>query len=215
MFRKAFFCNVEIGIYFEEENHEKLSNHCALKRRLVVSLQNTWLVGLAESLKQNSKLKSLSGGTVSRASVHLALLWQLSFGKACCKLQVAAGKRGTKTRPDFSPSPHSPEPAMLTYLPQLQEKAATAFLEELKLLRFLSTSSILHLPPFLRLPVCVRSTALLQQLVWEAVWYNWKDLAGDIKSSRSSDFALVLSLSELPFPWSFSFLKLYWRFLNC
>ena len=215
MFRKAFFCHVEVGIYLEEENHEKLSNHCAVKRRLVVSLQNTWLVGLAESLKQNSKVKSLSGGTVSGAPVHLALLWQLSFGKACCKQQVAAGKRGKKERPDSSPSPHSPEPAMPTYLPRLQEKAATALLDEWKLLCFLATSVVLHLPPFLRLPVCVHSIALLQQLVWEAVWYSWKDLAGGIKSSRSSDFALVLSLSELPFAWSFSSLKLYWRFLNC
>lgn len=105
--RKGFLLNVELGIYLEED-HEKLSNHCAVKRRLLVSLQNKWLAGLTESLKQNCKVKPLSGGILSRAPVHLALVWQLSPGKASvayCK-QVSAGYGGKKDL--ISPLPSQP-----------------------------------------------------------------------------------------------------------
>lgn len=73
MLRKSFFCSVEPGIYLGEENHERWCNHRTVKRQ-AISLQNKRLVGLAESLKQNSKVKPLSGGILSHAPVYLALL---------------------------------------------------------------------------------------------------------------------------------------------
>lgn len=72
----------------------------------------------------------------------------------------------------------------------------------------------LHLPPFLRLPFCARLTALLKQPAQEAVWCDGQDLAGGIERPPSFDSTLVLSLSELPFPWFLSLLKFQWHFLN-
>lgn len=123
-FGKTFFCNTELGLYLEEENHERLSNHRTVKRRLVVSLQNKWLFGLAESLKQNSQGKPLSRGDYKQSSCVFGIAlaskpWEGYVGL----ITTAEGYR--KKRPGFPVSSPKSGPEMLTHLPQLQQKAGS------------------------------------------------------------------------------------------
>ena len=128
---------------------------------------------ISRELKAKLQSKTSQWDIIIKARTHVALLWLLSLGRASeALLRTASCSRedGGKRRLDFSPSPPSAEPAVLTHLPQLQGKAATAFLEEVKLPCFLPASGALPLPPRPRLPVCVQFVALLQQPVREVVW---------------------------------------------
>lgn len=141
MFGKTFFCNMELGFYLEEENHKRLSNHRTVKRRLVGSLRNNWLFGLAESLKQNSQGQPLGWGDYKQSSCVFGIALASKPGEGYVGL-ITTAERYRKKRAGFPVSSPKSGPEMLTQLPQRQEKAATAFLEEAKPLCSLCTSCV-------------------------------------------------------------------------
>lgn len=158
MFRKAFFCTAEPGI-LEEENHERSCNRHTVKR-LAISFQNKQLVGLAENLKQNSKVKPLSGGIISCAPMYLAPLWPLSPGMASGLTANSRFHQGKRKKKTWRPLLRSPEPAMLTQLPLCQEKERQPqHFRGGREAVFSCHFSLLQ--PFLRLPFCAQLGSVL------------------------------------------------------